>query len=806
MASSDSRKPHPWRFFRSGGFDQVLLTSGADVAALRELDPKLWAALACPSKGLEMDPRTLELLDLDGDGRIRVSEVIEAATWAARMLRNPDELLTPGDTLAIDAIDDSTPAGEELLASARQILEGLGKPDAGAISVEDTVDTNRIFAQTCFNGDGIIPPAAAADEATRRVIDEAMACVGTDTDRSGAPGLSGERAERFFAEARAYSEWWADAEADAGTVLPFGESTDDVDALYEALGPKIDDWFTRQRLARFDPRAADALNPPPEGYQALASRTLSPQLAELAALPLATVAPGRSLPLTDGVNPAWADTMARFRRQIVAPVLGDRESLSEEDWAEIHARFAAHARWLAARRGEAVAALGLGRVREILASGAEAEVAALIAKDRSLEGAAKAIGKVEKLVRLRRDLATFLNNFVSFRDFYTGKAKAIFQAGTLYLDGRSCDLCVRIDDVAKHSALANRSRTYLAYCECRHRGTDERMNIAAAFTDGTPDNLMVGRNGVFYDRRGEDWDATVVKILEHPISMRQAFWEPYRRMGRMVSDQIEKVAAAKVKEVDDAASAGMSGTATKAVAATPGPAAAPPQPFDVAKFAGIFAAVGLAIGAIGTALASLVTGFMGLAWWQMPLAVGGLLLVVSGPSMVVAYMKLRARTLAPILDANGWAVNTQATINIPFGASLTSLAALPAGSQRSLHDPFAEKQRPWKTYGVLAAVVVLLGALWHKGVIQRGYEAMKAQVPASTAEPAAAKTDAPKPLAAPTPAKPAAAEPPPPVESARPTEPPKPVEAPKPAEPAPAPVEPKAPPAKKDGAKPPANK
>ena len=57
------------------------------------------------------------------------------------------------------------------------------------------------------------------------------------------------------------------------------------------------------------------------------------------------------------------------------------------------------------------------------------------------------------------------------------------------------------------------------------------MTIAAAFTAGDSDNLMVGRNGVFYDRKGRDWDATIVKIVEHPISIRQAFWLPYKQFG-----------------------------------------------------------------------------------------------------------------------------------------------------------------------------------------------------------------------------------------------------------------------------------
>ncbi len=286
------------------------------------------------------------------------------------------------------------------------------------------------------------------------------------------------------------------------------------------------------------------------------------------------------------------------------------------------------------------------------------------------------------------NLHCLLCNFVSLRDFYTPGKKAIFQAGTLYLDGRSCELCVRVADVAAHSALSGLSRTYLAYCECRRRGGDDRMTIVAAFTGGDSDNLMTGRNGVFYDRKGRDWDATIVKIIEHPISVSQAFWAPYKRVARLLTEQIEKFAGAREKAVDAGAAKGIADVSAKTEAGK----ATPATPFDIAKFAGIFAAIGLALGAIGTALASVVTGFLGLSWWQMPLAFVGLMLVISGPSMLMAYLKLRQRNLGPILDANGWAVNTLARINIPFGATLTGTATLPPGAERSLRDPFAEKQ------------------------------------------------------------------------------------------------------------------
>jgi len=222
---------------------------------------------------------------------------------------------------------------------------------------------------------------------------------------------------------------------------------------------------------------------------------------------------------------------------------------------------------------------------------------------------------------------------------------------------------------------------------------------------------------VFYDSEGRDWDATIVKIVEHPISVRQAFWSPYKRVARMISEQVAKMSAAREKEVQTKVDTALTKTSkkTKAGQGSPG------QAFDIAKFAGIFAAIGLAIGALGTAIASMLTGFMELVWWQMPLAALGLLLAISGPSMIVAYLKLRKRNLAPILDANGWAVNTRAMINIPFGASLTRTATLPPGSRQTFKDPFAKKKL-WKLYVVLIGFLVAAGVLLYNGYLQEWWK------------------------------------------------------------------------------------
>ena len=111
--ASDSRKAgHHWRFNRLGGFDQVMIESGDDIRNLPGLEQKLWAALSCPAGGVAFDPHTLALLDADGDGRIRVGEVLAAVTWTCKLLKDPGDLFKHADGLPLSAIDDSTEDGK----------------------------------------------------------------------------------------------------------------------------------------------------------------------------------------------------------------------------------------------------------------------------------------------------------------------------------------------------------------------------------------------------------------------------------------------------------------------------------------------------------------------------------------------------------------------------------------------------------------------------------------------------------------------------------------------------------------------
>ncbi|HTP52756.1 MAG TPA: hypothetical protein VMK42_18860 [Anaeromyxobacteraceae bacterium] len=712
MADLAQKKSHRWRFHRVGGLDQVQLDGADDLRNLESLDQKLWVALACPTKGLEIESKTLELLDVDQDGRVRAPEILNAIRFCDLRLKDLGDLVPGKDTLPLAAIQEGTPEGRALLGAARQILESLGKGSATEVTPADVADTTRVFERTVLNGDGVVLPESAEDAETKELIGEVMASMGGVPDRSGKPGVDQARLDAFFAELVAFDAWWKAGQGAGVQVL--GAATPAAGAALRAVRSKVDDYFTRTGLAALDPRIPPLLGRPEAEIAALAAREVSGASPEVSTLPIARVEGGRPLPLAEGVNPAWAAAVAALGRDAVAPVFGPGKSaLAFPEWEALKAKLAPYEAWTAEKKGLLVERLGAERVAALLAGRGKEAVEALIAKDKAREPEAAAVADVVRVVHYRRDLYRLLRNFVSFTDFYHPQVPAVFQVGTLYLDSRACHLCVRVEDPAAHAARAAASRMYIAYCECRRSG-GEAMKIAACFTQGDSDYLGVGRNGIFYDRKGRDWDATIVKIVDNPISIRQAFFSPYKKFVQMIEDQVAKFAAARDKESQAklASSAeGMAGAAEgKATKA---------EAVDVGKMVGIIAALGVGVGALGTFFGAFVSGFLNLQpWWAKGVAILGIVALISGPAMLIAWLKLRQRTLGPVLDANGWAVNGRVQVNMPLGAVLTDRAVLPAGASRSLQDPYVDagaKRRRALAWGLVLALAAALALARHFG-------------------------------------------------------------------------------------------
>ena len=649
---------HKWKFFKSARCVQVKLERGADVAALGELDQRLWTVLSASTAGLRFDEATLRLLDADGDGRIRAPDVLAAVDWMRARFKTLDFLFAGKGEVALDDLDEATEEGRSLRASLARILAREDRADAPTITLKEVLGAAALFNAQPFNGDGVVTPKSTADAAVAAALAQIAACEGETADRSGDAGIDQAAADRFFADAQAHLDWKA-AGAKAAVL---GEATAAAYAAFQAVEAEIDAYFA----------------PPAD-------------------LPLVAEDPTPVLPLTAGVNPVWADRLRVFAAQAAGPALGapDVASVTRAEWAAVKAFFAPYGAWLAGRAGAAVEGVGDAALAQLLAGGRmQAAVNDLLARDRALADESARFADCERALRYAAHLAVWLRNYVNQANLYDTKGESVFRAGELYVDGRVCRLCFHVADEAAHAALAAKSRCCLLYAKIARPSAGAARTVCAVVTAGSSTSLYVGRNGVFYDCDGRDWDAVVTRVVAAPVSLREAFWSPWAKIAATVSEQFRRFLASR----QDAAVAQV-GAGTAAVAE---PA---PKPPDGAALASGVAALGVGVGMAGAACAGFIGLVAGLPLWKVLAGVGAIVLVVSLPSVVLAWFKLRARDLGAILNACGWAVNRPLTFSTGLARTFTRRAPLPAGAAVA-RDPYA-RHGAW---GCLVALLLLAAA------------------------------------------------------------------------------------------------
>jgi len=691
---------HEWHFVQNGGLIQTQLTTIEDVLNLENLDPKMWTALACPVSGLEFSEETLSLLDSDKNGRVRIPEILSVIGFVKKYFAKPEIIMTEGDTIPLEAMSDNLfSCGHSPRASAKSVLEILGKGDEH-LCYDDVSASDKLFSPNVINGDGILPAECIKEEFVANVVKDIIACTGGADEVSGVKGITRAQKEDFFAQLTTIQKWREVAIQEDAKIFFLKDGTDAAASAFSRVQDKINDYFLRRSLISYDSNAQGILKSQTDKMYLAEDGTLN-STENLALLPIAECEVGKELPLKEGINPAWQQAMKDFNAKVIKPLFQkDISCLSEENWRKIEEFFEPYQNWFKAMPANAVSHLGIERVTEILTSNAEKILDEYLDKEENNPPIALASVELKKMILIRRDFVKLLRNFVSFTDFYEPGKKAIFQAGTLFIDGRSCDLCFKVLDIGKHGTMAALSQCFLVYCDCvRKDSSGQKMQIAALISNDATDNLLVGRNGIFFDRQGNDWDATIVKIVDNPVSLKQAFWLPYKKIMRLIQEKIAKSTSTAESKVFDS----MSKMVDNPSELTQGSSG---KKTDV----GTIAAISVAFTGIATVVGGVMEAFLGLGKW-IPLGIIGIVLAISLPSVLIAWRKLKQRNIAPILDASGWAINGNVKIPTLLGDSLTKLPVYPAKSFLPIKDPYASKKFPIKRviFALLVVTILILG-------------------------------------------------------------------------------------------------
>ena len=554
---------YKWKWTKEGRMAQVRFVTGEDIARLAELDQKCWAALSMPTTGVRFDARMLELMDADGDGRIRTPEVIAAVDFLKAKNVNLDDLLTPSE------------------ADGKKLADVLARQADLAASA----------------------PSAA--------------------------------------DKQALADW--EAKGKTPEVAVFGEATAAGEAALAAVESVIDAFFA-----------------PPED------------------MPLVTEAPDVTLPLRDHLNPKHLEAIMAFADACVKPVLGDGvTSIDRIGWKKVKAAFAPYRAWVAAKP-----VMNAGKLGDLVDE--------------------------ERVLRYKLHLLEFLENFVSMRRLYAADESATFQMGTLRIDGKEMSLCFHVASEAAHSALSGKSNCCVLYLKLTRPSEKAERSVCAVVTAGAVAQLYVGRNGVFFDRDGKDWDAVVTKVVENQVSLAEAFWAPWRKLGEGVASTVKKFLGDKQAAAQKNVEAGTQNAQAGGAA-----------------MASSVAAIGIGVGMMGTAVAAIAAAVKGMGALQIALSIVAIVLVVSLPSVILTWFKLRQRDLGAILNAGGWAINRPMRFSMKRARAFTKCAGNPLIC------------RVICTVVILAALAA--GGIWYYLDRAQKAEAEKAAAEAAPAEAAPAQ-------------------------------------------------------------------
>ena len=663
-------------FQRFGRSYHLRIATAKDLVNVVHLDEALWVATSAPLASLNIDPVFLGLVDTDNNGRIMCFEIKEAASWLLATLRDTDGITIGSTSLHIDAVNPECEDGEKIRITAMKILERSDAPDSGTITLGEVRRIRSKLESSPVSEAGIALPQAAGDEGTRQFINDVIATVGGIPHPSGDKGVARSQLDKFLEYAKAYIEWHAKGAipngADKTDIMSLGSETPDAYDIYAGIRGKISQFFKQCAAVAFDERTSRHVRPRDSELEAadLSNPQEFDQLMKDG--PLAQPNPHAILRFDHPLNPHYLSQLQNLHKKVVGRLLGpDISELSATNWERINDAFSAYDSWLNARPGPGIEKLPVEKLRSYIEGEFSSEVSKIIDRKQKTAFALENIRLTEKLLLYQAHMLSLLNNLVSFPHLYNPDSHALFEMGTLIIDGRNLNFAVKVDNRSEHSKVAQTSNIFLVYAEITPPGEEPKYELALPVTAGSKGNLCVGKRGIFLDISGRQLDARIVQIIENPISIREALVSPFQRLWRILTGKIEAITTAAEKKLDS--------TAVTALDASVAPASAPlPQHGKGLLAGGLLMGGGVAIAALGSAAAYITKTLAGIEKYKIVIAVLAALFAVIGPVSVVAMLKLRRRDLSAVLEGAGWAINARMRLSRRQARVFTSQPRIPA--------------------------------------------------------------------------------------------------------------------------------
>ena len=648
-------KRRKFNFERFGKTYHLKIESFKDLEAVLELDEAQWVATTALTATLNCDEVFLSLMDTDNDGRLRAEEVKDAIRFLFENLSDRSGITPDNTHLNLEMIDTRLETGKRIHSSASKIMTRMKAPEPYV-----TLEQVRAIKTEVLDGGldeaGMVLPEAAEDDHVRKFLKDILATVGGKPHTRGDQGVDDASLELFLKQCRQHLDWLKQAnpagEKDVSKILPLGPSTHEAYELFDVLENKITQFFLLCSIQQLNPELLVRAISAEDGSLAINVLDLTEAKSYLADAPLAAPNDEKILSLTGNGNPYYSRKLKRFTEIAIGPLLGlDVKKLDQTEWRKLREQFLPYRDWRALKPDGVVEKLSPEKMEQYIADPIFADgVKTLIEKSHQTAFVLDNIREVERFILYQANILPLVNSFVSFPNLYDPGQRALFEMGTLVMDGRHFTLAVKVLDRERHVESSTASNIFVMYLEVYGHNKEKLYEVAVPVTSGDRGNIRLNKWGIFNHVNGLEYHARVVQIIENPISIFEAMIHPFVRVAQSFMQRLDQVSAKTEEKISARVSTGDSKKKDDA---------GKKQKKEDGTSAGLLAGGGVAFAALGSSVAFIAQTFAKLNLKIIIGTVVAVILALVVPATISTYYKLSKRDLSAILEGSGWGVNAR---------------------------------------------------------------------------------------------------------------------------------------------------
>ncbi|MEE4165998.1 MAG: hypothetical protein V2I35_08360, partial [Desulfocapsaceae bacterium] len=535
----------PFAFDKHGDALHFRINDYHALEKILDLDEALWIATTAPTSTLKVDEVFLDLLDSDEDNRIRAEEIKDGIRFLFRHLTDQSGIRPGNLELLLSSISRETELGNRIHDSALKVLNRL-QAAVECINLAQVRSVQEEVLQGGLDQAGIVLPEAARNEKSGRCIGDILGSIGGRQHPNGAPGIDSDGLEQFFKECRIFHTWLLEAGeigVEAVTeIQPLGDRTARGYELFQSLSPKLTQYFLLCDIKRLNPNLlARALSEPEEN---VALNLLHIETAEsyLAGAPLSLLDEEGGLDLAGDMNPYFRKNIKEFAEIVIEPLLGRGTTVIDKVSLEaLKNRFKPYADWLERKPDVCVERISAESIQDYLVDTSyRLELEQLIEESHRTAFVLENLRELERLLLYQAYMLPLVNSFVSFPHLYNPDERALFEEGTLIMDGRHFTFAINVEDREHHIETCKGSNIFVIYCELYTTEGEKKCEIAVPVTSGSRGTIRLNKWGIFNDIHGSELHAQVVDIVENPISVSEAIVDPFIRINRAFFSRLEE--------------------------------------------------------------------------------------------------------------------------------------------------------------------------------------------------------------------------------------------------------------------------